>query len=88
MKKLLKIYDKVASFLASIAIDKWLHFIFGILIAAVSFFLLDMKACIAPVIVAAIVKECIDEVRYGGADIADFAYTVVGGAIIQLLCLF
>ncbi|MBO7314424.1 MAG: hypothetical protein J6U49_02040 [Alistipes sp.] len=88
MKKLLKLYDDVASFLAGIAIDKWLHFIFGIVIAAVSFFLLDMKACIAPVIVAAIVKECIDEVRYGGADLADFAYTVAGGAIIQLLCLF
>lgn len=88
MKKLLKIYDKMASFLASIAIDKWLHFIFGIVIAAVSFFLFDIKVCIAPVIVAAIVKECIDEVRYGGADLADFAYTVVGGAIFQLLCLF
>ena len=88
MKKLLKLYDKVASFLAGIAIDKWLHFICGIVIAAVFFFLFDMKACIAPVIVAAIVKECIDELRYGGADLADFAYTVVGGAIIQLLCLF
>lgn len=88
MKKLLKIYDKVASFLAGIAIDKYLHFIAGILIALVFFFLFDMKACIAPVIVAAIAKECIDELRYGGADLADFAYTVVGGAIIQLLCLF
>ena len=88
MKKLLKIYDKVASFLAGIAIDKWLHFICGIVIAAVCFFLLDIKACIAPVIVAAIAKECIDELRYGGADLADFAYTVVGGAIFQLLCLF
>lgn len=88
MKKLFKIYDKVASFLASIAIDKWLHFVVGIVIAAVCFFLLDIKACIAPVIVAAIVKECIDEFRYGGADLADFAFTVAGGAVIQLLCLF
>lgn len=88
MKKIFALYDKVARWLAAIPIDKWLHFVFGIVIATVSFFLLDMKACIAPVIVAAIVKEVIDEFRYGGADFADFAYTAVGGAIIQLLCLF
>lgn len=88
MKKLFEFYDKVASFLAGIAIDKYLHFIAGLVIAAVFNYLLDMKACIAPVIVAAIVKECIDEFRYGGADLADFAFTVAGGAVIQLLCLF
>lgn len=88
MKKIFKLYDAVARRLAAIPIDKWLHFVFGIVIAAASYFLLDIKACIAPVIVAAIVKELIDEFRCGGADFADLAYTVVGGAIIQLLCLF
>lgn len=88
MKKLLALYDRLAAKLAAIPIDKYLHFIAGMVIAAVGYFALDMRACIAPVIVAGLVKEVIDELRYGGADLADVIYTVAGGAVIQLLVLF
>lgn len=88
MKKIFAFYDKIAGKLAAIPIDKYLHFIVGLVIAAFANYVMDWGACIAPVIVAAFVKEVIDEFRYGGADLADIAYTVAGGAIIQLLCLF
>lgn len=88
MKKLLALYDAVASKLTAIPIDKYLHFIAGLLIAAFANYVMGWGACIAPVVVAAIAKEVVDEIRYGGADLADFGFTVAGGAVIQLLCLF
>lgn len=79
-----KIHDKIVAFLANLGADKYLHFIAGLIVAAFFHIALGMEVCIAPVIVAGFIKEFIDEWRYGGADIADFAATVAGGAVIQL----
>ena len=82
MKKFL---EKIVAFFANLGADKYLHVIAGMFIAALFNIALGMEVCIAPVIVAGFIKEFIDEWRYGGADIADFAATVAGGAVIQLI---
>ena len=80
-----KIWNKIVAFFNALTADKYLHFIAGLIIAAFFNIALGMEVCIAPVIVAGFIKEFIDEWRYGGADIADFAATVAGGAVIQLI---
>ena len=79
-----KIWNKIMRFFNALSADKYLHIIAGMVIAAFFNIALGMEVCIAPVIVAGFIKEFIDEWRYGGADIADFAATVAGGAVIQL----
>lgn len=79
-----KIFNKIVAFFNALTADKYLHFIAGLIVAAFFNIALGMEVCIAPVIVAGFIKEFIDEWRYGGADIADFAATVAGGAVIQL----
>ena len=79
-----KFWNKIVAFFNALTADKYLHLIAGLVIAAFFNIALGMEACIAPVIVAGFIKEFIDEWRYGGADIADFAATVAGGAVIQL----
>lgn len=80
-----KIFDKIVAFFNALTVDKYLHFIAGLIVAAFFHIALGMEVCIAPVIVAGFVKEFIDEWRYGGADIIDFSATVAGGAVIQLI---
>lgn len=79
-----KFWNKIVAFFNALTADKYLHLIAGLVIAAFFNIALGMEVCIAPVIVAGFIKEFIDEWRYGGADIADFAATVAGGAVIQL----
>jgi hypothetical protein len=79
-----KILNKIVAFFNALTADKYLHLIAGLIVAAFFNIALGMEVCIAPVIVAGFIKEFIDEWRYGGADIADFAATLAGGAVIQL----
>ena len=79
-----KIWNKIVAFFNALTADKYLHFIAGLVIAAFFNIALGMEVCIVPVIVAGFIKEFIDEWRYNGADIADFAATAAGGAVIQL----
>lgn len=80
-----KIYNKVIAWLNSIGTDKYLHFIAGLIIAALFNITLGMTACIVPVFFAAFIKEFVDGWRYGGADWRDAVATLAGGAVIQLL---
>lgn len=73
MKKIWNWFIKV---LNGIGIDKWYHFIAGLIIASFFNITLGMEVCIVPVILVAFVKEFIDQ--------RDFAWTCFGGAIIQL----
>lgn len=56
-----KIWNKIMRFFNALSADKYLHFIAGLIIAAVFAIRLHMKACIAPAIVAGFIKEDIDE---------------------------
>lgn len=80
-----KILNKIVAFFNALTADKYLHFIAGLIVAAFFHIALGMEVCIAPVITLGFLKEFIDEWRYGGASIADFAATIAGGAVIQLI---
>lgn len=80
-----KIWNKIVRFFNALTVDKYLHFIAGLVIAAVFAIGLHMKACIAPAIVAGILKEVIDESNGRKADWADLVATIAGGAVIQLI---
>lgn len=79
-----KIYEKIVGWLASFGVDKYLHFIAGLIIAAFFAIVLKMDVCIVPVLFAGFIKEAFDEWRYGDFDWRDFAATILGGLIIQL----
>lgn len=88
MKKLIELYDKVAGWLASIAVDKHLHIEVGMIIAAFCYIVLHLWWCILPSICFGVLKECIDRARGGKFDWRDIIATITGGAVIQLLCFF
>lgn len=88
MKQIRKIWDAVVKRLCSIAFDKWLHFIFGVLIAAFFCVTLGMKACIVPVLFAGFLKEFFDQLTTGQFDWKDFLATTVGGLVIQFFQVF
>lgn len=76
---------KILNFLGSIAADKLLHFIVGMLIAGI----VGITPCFANyalivAVVAGLAKEVYDEFSYGGWDSFDLLYTAIGGAVMQL----
>lgn len=80
-----KIYAKLLALLNSIGVDRYLHFIAGLIIAAIFGISLDMKVCIVPVVFAAFIKEAIDQSGSGDPNWKDALATLAGGAVIQLL---
>lgn len=83
-----KIWDAVVKRLCSIAFDKWLHFVCGVLIAAFFCITLGMKACIVPVLFAGFLKEFFDQCTTSHFDWKDFIATCVGGLVIQFFQVF
>lgn len=80
-----KLYKKLLDVLNGIGVDKYLHFIAGLIIAAIFGIALDMKVCIVPVVFAAVIKEAIDQSGSGTPDWRDAVATLAGGAVIQIL---
>lgn len=74
----------ILNWLASLAADKYLHFIAGLIIASFFYITLGMEVCLVPVIAAGFIKEFIDGWRYGGFCGWDLLATVLGGAVIQI----
>lgn len=87
MEKLIELYDKVAGWLASIAVDKHLHIEVGMMIAAFCYIVLHLRWCIVAVIACGVLKECIDRARGGKFDLRDLLATTIGGAVVQLFAL-
>ena len=79
-----KIYEKVMGWFRGIGIDKYWHFIAGLIISAFFAIVLDMPICIVPTIVAAFAKELFDGFRYSLWDWYDFTATVLGGLVVQV----
>lgn len=80
-------WSKLMALLAGIPVDKYLHFIAGLIISAFFCITLGMKVCIVPTIFAGFIKEFVDEWRYGGFDWYDLLATCLGGLIIQLFAI-
>ena len=79
-----QIYNKILDFLNCISVDKYLHFIAGIIIASFFAIAIDFEYSIIPVFFAAALKEFIDNKTYGVWDWHDCYATIIGGLVIQL----
>lgn len=84
MSKVRDIWDKFVSLLLRIPIDKFLHFLFGALIAAFFAITLRFNGCIFWVFIAAALKEFFDAYTTDVWDWKDALATVIGGLVIQL----
>ena len=76
MKKLLKN-------LADIPQDKLLHFIAGMIVAAIAAIVSPNIAFVASIL-AGSVKEIYDDISYRGADLKDLVATIAGGLTMQI----
>lgn len=82
-----KIWDAIVKFICSVQYDKLLHFIAGLIIAAIFALPLHMKACIVPVVFAGFIKEFFNLWTTEKWDWWDFAATCIGGLVIQILAI-
>ena len=80
-----KIWDAIVKFISSVPYDKLLHFVAGLIIAAIAALPLHMKACIVPVVFAGFIKEFFDSWTTDKWEWWDFGATCIGGLVIQLL---
>ena len=80
-----KLWDKFVALVELIPLDKWLHYIAGLFVAATSILVFKMTLCILPAIVAGVAKEVFDKVTTKQWDWFDFLATTLGGATIQVL---
>jgi len=79
-----KIWNWIVALISKVPYDKLLHFIAGLLIAALFGITLHMKVAIVPVIFAGFFKEFFDIFTTNEWDWWDFAATCAGGLFIQL----
>lgn len=87
MKQIRKIWDAVVKRLCTIGLDKWLHFIVGVLVAVFFLTVLKVKVCIMPVIFVGFFKELFDMLTTHKADWKDFLASLIGGLIVQFFAL-
>ena len=80
------IYNKFLEVLASIGTDKYLHFIFGMVVAAFFCIVVGFEPCLIPAILIGLAKEAIDYRAHGTWDLYDLFATCLGGFVIQLMC--
>lgn len=73
----------IKTFLTTLPLDKVAHFLGGAVIVALAMPFGPVIAGTA-LVIAALLKEIIDEVNYGGFDVKDFVVTVLGGALMML----
>lgn len=71
--------------MVSIASDKLWHVIAGLVIGAFFAIVLPIEAPVVPVIFAGAIREFMDDWRSSGANWKDFAATVAGGGVIQVM---
>lgn len=82
IEKIYKLFER----LADIGSDKYLHFIVGMILAAIVRLHVGALAALAAVVVVMVVKECIDNfVRKENFDLTDALAGVMGGALMLIL---
>ena len=82
-----KIWDKLVQLINKIPLDKLLHFLAGLIIAAFFAIIFGMKVCLIPVIIAGFAKEFLDKWVTGTWEWWDLVATCLGGLLIQLFVL-
>lgn len=80
-----KIWDAFVRLLSKVEYDKWLHFIFGLLIAAFCYITLHIGFWSAlPTLVFAFAKEAFDKWTTGKWEWWDIVATCAGGIVIEI----
>lgn len=85
MKKILQLIQTTFTWLCSRPVEKYLHVIAGMFIAALFAITFNVKACIVPAFVAGFLKEFIDLWRNGPFDWKDLLATTIGGLLLQII---
>ena len=82
VERIYKLFER----LASIGSDKYLHFIVGMMVAAIMRLHVGTLAALTAVTIVMIVKECIDHfVRKENFDLTDALFGVMGGVVTLIL---
>lgn len=80
-----KIFEKVMGWFRGIEIDKYWHFILGMVIASFFAMVIELEVCILPVLAVAFIKECYDTIsKIQPVNWWDMIATLLGGLVIQL----
>lgn len=80
-----KIYEKVMGWFRGIEIDKYWHFIAGLIIAAFFAMVIELEVCILPVLAVGFIKEMYDSIsKVQAVNWWDLAATLLGGLIVQV----
>ena len=82
VERIYRIFER----LASIGSDKYLHFIVGMMVAAVMRLHVGVLAALTAVAIVMIAKECIDHfVRKENFDLTDALFGIMGGVVMLIL---
>lgn len=82
IERIYKLFER----LASIGSDKYLHFIVGMMVAAIMRLHVGTLAALTAVAIVMAGKECIDHfVRKENFDLTDALFGVMGGVVILIL---
>lgn len=82
IERIYKLFER----LASIGSDKYLHFIVGMMVAAIMRLHVGTLAALTAVVIVMVVKECIDYfVRKENFDLTDALFGIMGGALMLIL---
>lgn len=82
IERIYRIFER----LASIGSDKYLHFIVGMMVAAIMRLHVGALAALAAVTVVMITKECIDHfLRKENFDLTDALFGIMGGVVMLIL---
>lgn len=82
IERIYKLFER----LADIGSDKYLHFIVGMMVAAIMRLHVGALAALIFVTIVMIAKECVDHfVRKENFDLTDALFGVMGGAVMLIL---
>ena len=82
IERIYKLFER----LASIDSDKYLHFIVGMMVAAIMRLHVGALAALTAVTIVMVAKECIDHfIRKENFDLADALAGVMGGVVMLIL---
>lgn len=82
IERIYKIFER----LASIGSDKYLHFIVGMMVAAIVRLHVGALAALTAVAIVMVAKECIDHfIRKENFDLTDALFGVMGGVVILMI---
>lgn len=82
VERIYKLFER----LADIGSDKYLHFIVGMMVAAIVRLHVGALAALTAVVIVMIAKECVDHfIRKENFDLTDALFGIMGGALMLIL---